>query len=644
MATQPPTGRNTKRQARNAAVLRQQRCSGIPRLRAIRSAVAWDWRVTGSPTPERTNADAHVAAANAALAEGRRDAAIAGYREALAAQPGHPVATLQLAGLIFEHGVVDDDLEGAIEVCRAAIKLLPQPGSAQALLARLLLAAGRAEEAVAAYRLVVTAAPGDLAAWNGLAQSLLAAGDLDEALAATDAALAISPASPDALYVRGSALLRLRQPEAALAAFQQGVAAAPNQPRLHIGLGDAYAELDRDRESIAALSRAVALDPVSKWAHANLGSMLYRTGDLEGAELHCRAALAADPAMAMTHRNLAGILAAQGRTEEARHHRDAAFQLANVFVARAPHPRVTVLALTTADTGNVPHRFLLPIDRFTRIDWFIEYARDGQAAELPPYDVVFNIVGDPDHAGRTAEPIAVFVAEGARPVLNDPARVARTRRDRLPTLLADVADVVVPKVARFEAEAARDPARAVAAAGLTWPLLIRPIGSHGGRGLALAEAPAALDAEDLSGGFYATEFVDFRSASDGLYRKYRVIFVDRVAYPYHLAISPGWLVHYATADMEAAARRGEELRFLADPASALGARAMAAIAEIGRRLDLDYAGVDFSVLADGQVLVFEANATMLVHPETDPAFAYKNSYVERITGAFQALVDRLAAA
>jgi glutathione synthase/RimK-type ligase-like ATP-grasp enzyme len=346
--------------------------------------------------------------------------------------------------------------------------------------------------------------------------------------------------------------------------------------------------------------------------------------------------------MAMTHRNLAGILADQGRDAEAQRHRDAAFQLANVFVARAPQPRATVLALTTADTGNVPHRFLLPLDRYTRIDWFIEYAWPGQEAELPPYDVVFNIVGDPDHAGRTEAPIAAFVAQAERPVLNRPAKVARTRRDRLPALLADVADVVVPRVARFDAGVARDPARAVAAAGLTWPLLIRPIGSHGGRGLGLAEAPAALDGEHLTEGFYATEFVDFRSASDGLYRKYRVIFVDRAPHPYHLAISPSWLVHYATAEMEPAERRTEELRFLADPASALGERAMAAIGEIGRRLDLDYAGVDFSVLPDGRVLVFEANATMLTHPETDPAFAYKNPYVERINGAFQALVERLA--
>jgi glutathione synthase/RimK-type ligase-like ATP-grasp enzyme len=66
---------------------------------------------------------------------------------------------------------------------------------------------------------------------------------------------------------------------------------------------------------------------------------------------------------------------------------------------------------------------------------------------------------------------------------------------------------------------------------------------------------------------------------------------------------------------------------------------MTAVGEIGRRLDLDYAGVDFSVLTDGRVLVFEANATMLVHPEAhDGVFAYKSRAVAAIAEAFEAML------
>jgi hypothetical protein len=120
-----------------------------------------------------------------------------------------------------------------------------------------------------------------------------------------------------------------------------------------------------------------------------------------------------------------------------------------------------------------------------------------------------------------------------------------------------------------------------------------------------------------------------------------MIFVDRVAWPYHLAIGDHWLVHYVTANMLGhAGRREEERRFLDDPAAALGARALAALASIGARLDLDYAGIDFSLLPDGRVLVFEANATMVVHPETEGgALDYKNRPVREIFAAF----DRMAA-
>jgi glutathione synthase/RimK-type ligase-like ATP-grasp enzyme len=59
-------------------------------------------------------------------------------------------------------------------------------------------------------------------------------------------------------------------------------------------------------------------------------------------------------------------------------------------------------------------------------------------------------------------------------------------------------------------------------------------------------------------------------------------------------------------------------------------------------MGLDYAGVDFSLLPDGRVLLFEANATMLVHPEAaDGPLAHKNPAIEQILSAFR---EMLAAA
>jgi hypothetical protein len=351
--------------------------------------------------------------------------------------------------------------------------------------------------------------------------------------------------------------------------------------------------------------------------------VLYRGGDLDGAERHLLQAAALDPKLMVAHQNLAGVYGDRGDEALSKKHRDLAYGISNLFVEAAPNARARVLALTTADSGNVPHRFLLPTDRYTRIDWFIEYAGPRQAERA----------------------VAAFLQRCDKRVLNKPARIGPTRRDRLPGLLAGIDNLLVPKVARFDATqiAHTGLAACVEAAGLSAPMLIRPIGSHGGKGLVVVHSADELADIDVAGGAYATEFVDFHAA-DGGYRKYRMIFVDRAPYPYHLAIADGWLVHYISSGMAGdAARQAEEMRFLEDPRAALGDAVMDAVTAIGRRLDLDYAGIDFSILPDGRVLVFEANATMLVHPErADSEFAHKNPYIERITSAFQDLMDRRA--
>src|SRR4030095_159734 len=135
---------------------------------------------------------------------------------------------------------------------------------------------------------------------------------------------------------------------------------------------------------------------------------------------------------------------------------------------------------------------------------------------------------------------------------------------------------------------------------------------------------------------FLSHYIDYRS-SDSWFRKYRVIYVDREPYPYHLAISQNWIVHYYTADMEGHAwKLEEEKRFLEDPESVFGPGGMQALHSIGARMDLDFSGIDFSVLPDGRILVFEANPTMLVHPEfiSGPT-AHKNDYVFRIQSRFE---------
>jgi hypothetical protein len=85
----------------------------------------------------------------------------------------------------------------------------------------------------------------------------------------------------------------------------------------------------------------------------------------------------------------------------------------------------------------------------------------------------------------------------------------------------------------------------------------------------------------------------------------------------------------------------EEAAFLADYRSAFPARLGDAVREVARRLDLDYGGMDCALTSDGRVLVFEANATMLIHlNESRDEFPYKHRYVPRIFEAVSRMVAR----
>jgi tetratricopeptide (TPR) repeat protein len=570
---------------------------------------------------------------------GERDAAIAAYRSVLERQPDHAGALVGLANAARDAG----DLDAALEAARGAVARYPDLEAAQAAFAATLAAAGQWLAAASAWRAAIRLRPDALASHVGLALALIQADAPAEALRAADRALDLDPAQADAWFARGAALAALNSPALAIEALERALDIDPDRPAALVNLGAAYAALERVTEAEQRLRAAIALDPMMSEAHAGLGAV-YLMSDRPDAARGCyERALAIDADMIAAHQSLAGILSDAGETEMARRHRDAAYGRQNLFVETAAEPERRVLILSTADGGNVPFRHLLPKDRYTRITWFIAYARPGQAADLPPHDVVFNAIGDPDLAGPTTANVTAFLADCAKPVLNDPAKVARTARHLAPGLFGDIGDVVVPPVARIaRADLERGGLEgAIGRLGMALPVLVRPIGSHGGKGLALIDTAAALAGVALPPGeaAYLTAYRDFASA-DGFYRKYRMIFIDRRAYPYHLAISPRWLVHHGSAGMaDDPARIAEERAFLEDPEAAIGARALAAVTAIGRRLDLDYAGLDFTVLADGRVMVFEANATMLVHPEApDGPFARKTPFVARILDAFQAMV------
>ncbi|CAB3757844.1 ATP-grasp domain-containing protein [Paraburkholderia humisilvae] len=385
-------------------------------------------------------------------------------------------------------------------------------------------------------------------------------------------------------------------------------------------------------EAITAIRSALPL--------FNLATSYYIRGNYTAALHWFEHTLAIEPDLAIAHQNFAAVLDLLNRPDDAQKHRSRAYTLQRVFVEAAEHAPHRVLILCAGrSSGNVPFDTLLPANTSYRIKYAIDCASEVEDLQLPRYDLVFNAIGEPDVAQPLVKRLETFARRCGCPLLNRPAAVMQTQRHQLPEWLAGLDDVLIPPCMRIDRlPVSHDDLAAQLDAGrVGFPLLLRPLAKHGGEDVSLHQSLDTLwpAVRALNAPCYLTMFRNTRSA-DGHFRKYRSVFVDRQPFPYHLAIGPQWMVHYFSADMTSHPwKLDEERRFLEDPRAALGERATRALAAIGERLDLDYAGIDFTLLDDGRVLVFEANATMLVHREaTDGVLAHKNAYVERIVDAF----------
>lgn len=540
----------------------------------------------------------------------------------------------------------------------------------------------RLPEAEALYRQVLLVDPDHPKALGLLALLISDGPDPQAAEAMLLRHLVVCPESGPSLHGLGRLRARQGHDEAAVDLFARAALVLPDLAPIQNDLGASLHRLGRPEEALAALDRAVALDSGYAIVHFNRGVILFgmgrfdeaadaqlaalsrlaadaatdramivsglaeaakRAGRLDAAETALRAELDARPGDPDTVAQLAAILDHGGRRDEGLALRnDLARRTGLHRMGTAREGAVTVLVVGGAGGGLVPTRYLLDTETFS-ILLLTLLTPDQADAPLGAIDmdavrgadIVFSALADVDHDSGQFDATIWFCDGLGKPVLNPPQAVRGTGRDRAATLFADIPALVTPAVRYARTEE-------LAALPIETGLLVRPAGDHGGNNLLLLRTDADRDAflaGRPGGPLLLSPFHDFRSP-DGHWRKYRFIFVDRRVYPFHLAIADDWLVHYWRADMQRSPwKMAEEERFLDDWRGVFGPSAARAVEEAARRLDLDYGGMDCTLTADGEVLVFEANACMLVHlDEPASAFPYKHRHTPRIRDAFTRMV------
>jgi len=309
--------------------------------------------------------------------------------------------------------------------------------------------------------------------------------------------------------------------------------------------------------------------------------------------------------------------------------------------------RVLALAAAIDMGGNTPIEFLLENSGIELQTLYVVAGVD-LPTPLPEHDVAIVIASDSEECVEALRKIDAMAPRWPRPLLNAPRFVRNLDRDKLYGLLQGCAGLEIPAthgVTRAELTSmAQSGDLSAIAPGLKFPVIVRPRGSHAGVGLAKIDDGASL-LQYLDGrpeqAFFVSRFVDYSSA-DGLYRKYRAVFVDGKPYACHMAIADRWDIWYLNAGMAfSAEKREEEARFMRDFDHGFAFRHRAALAAIASRVGLDYFTIDCAENKNGELLIFEADNTAVVHNMDSPVvFPYKAPQMRKIFDAFAAMLDR----
>jgi tetratricopeptide (TPR) repeat protein len=538
-------------------------------------------------------------------------------------------------------------LPEAIDMLSRVVKLAPDAADGYNDLGNAQHAVGRTNEAMESYRRAVALNPRSPEAYSNLGRVLCGLGQFEEAAACCQQAINIDPSSPIAHNNLANALREIGRLTEAEAAYRQSLALKPDYLEGIINLGSILGDLGRWPEAIESHRLAVQMHPDSGIAHNALGRVLSRLSENdEEAERSLERAIALNAYDNNTYVELGNILMRKQQTHAALIMFRYAQELQPLITWRANQEKADFSAvfLDTPLAGSTPVNYLTGRAGYDR--HFHCVIPDGVVnLDLlrSKADVIFNMICNADDGKDVLMHALDLVERLGRPTINHPHLIMDTDRETIARRLADIPYCLVPRTVRVAGSVVIEAAANQDFAGFRLPLLVRVAGTHGGDDFDKFENwkdIADFVSKNPEANYYVIEYINYQS-NDNFFRKYRIIFVDGDIFPYHLAIHDDWKVHHFRTEMEKYPwMRQEEERFLNDIDGVFNTALQDSLRTIAKATALDYGGMDCGLDRNGQIVVFEANASMLVHDEKTEDFAYKNPYIAKIKVAFDAMLAR----
>jgi tetratricopeptide (TPR) repeat protein len=456
--------------------------------------------------------------------------------------------------------------------------------------------------------------------------------------------LRLEPALVDCWCNLGNAQTRTGHAEDAIACYQEALKLDPAHWTSRSNLALALVATKQYVRAKALLTKLVDERPQDGFLRHQLGRTCFELKDDAAARQHFEEALAINPRDADSLYWIAGIRQRMGHFDAARAEYERAAQIQPLIshkVAKSP-ASFRLLALFAPFAGNTPTEYLFRDAAYDTEPLALFDGGEADAASLGDVELVINLISDADQARQVLPAAARLVEWLGKPVINDPGKIQRTARDAVASLLPGISGCRIPKILRLEAGADVSAAALARRLPFSCPVLARPAGTHGG-----GDFEKFTSLSDLAGfigsrpdsDHYVIEYIDYASA-DRHFRKYRLMFVDDEILPYHLAIGNQWKVHHLSTDMANQPwMQREEAAFLAQPGTVFTAENYQALRMIRERIGLDYFGIDCALDAGHNIIVFEVNASMLVHDDNEE-FPYKEPAVRAIKRAFNTMLQR----
>ncbi|MAF47579.1 MAG: hypothetical protein CMM10_04905 [Rhodospirillaceae bacterium] len=456
--------------------------------------------------------------------------------------------------------------------------------------------AGQNKEAETAYRAHLKANPEDADAWRGLGLALIGLNRLDDAAYCFWQALQYRPDSLPLLMQLGDLLVRAGDMKRAATVYATIIEKFPGEARAYLSLSAIQRELGEIEVSRQTLKIGLCKRPIS--VQSCLGAPKARILRLRGVQ--------------------------------------------NAFYKVAPEGSHWL----RLSGGNFSSSALWDQNQFTTINFLISDENILSHEGIPAHDIVVNSVADADLEGQSLETAARYLARNpGMPVINDPARVLESTRDNNYRRLKEVPGIRFPKSMRAEVrpDVPFDAAEFLSREGLELPVILRRTGTHTAVSTVKADSLPVVEDYFLTEGagtHYVIEYVlsPFR---EDYFRKMRVFFIDGELYPVVHHVDTVWNVHgfnRTTVMAETPWMTDLEEAYLDDPAAYVGADAFAALNALPKISGLDFFGVDFDVMEDGRILIFETNPAMRHSFEHARNFPYLEPHARRITDAFQNMI------